>query len=63
MMATTNILEADRASVGDRVFWRGRQAGTLGGAATGGVVIVLDDGTRRLLPWHEAADGLDVVQQ
>ena len=62
-MAATNILEADRASVGDRVLWGGRQAGTLGGAAAGGVVIVLDDGTRRLLPWHEAAAALDVIEQ
>ena len=62
-MTVINILEADQASVGDRVLWRGRQSGTLGGAATGGVVIVLEDGTRRLLPWHEAADALDVVHQ
>ena len=62
-MTATNILEADRASVGDRVLWHGRQAGTLGGATPRGVVIVLDDGTRRLLPWHEVAEGLDVIEQ
>ena len=62
-MMATNILEADQASVGDRVLWRGRQPGTLGGASSGGVMIVLDDGTRRLLPWHEAAEDLDVVRQ
>ena len=31
------------------MLWRGRQVGTLGGAASGGVVIVLDDGTRAIV--------------